>query len=54
MKIEGERLGLEKEEEVVRKLADPKLPNKEEVERHWLMGHVPYRNWCDVCEGEGS
>ena len=44
-----ERVGLEAEDEVIRKLVDPKLPTKEEVERHHLMGHLPYRNWCPVC-----
>ena len=47
--IGGERLGLEKEDEVVRKIKDPKLPSGEEVERHYLMGHMQYRDWCPVC-----
>ena len=42
----GERIGLPKEDEVVRKLADPRLPSQEEVDRHYVMGHLPYRNWC--------
>ena len=43
------RIGLDKEDEFVRKLVDPKLPSVEEVERHSLMGHVEYRNWCSIC-----
>ena len=31
-----ERIGLPKEDEVIRKLVDPKLPSKEEVELHYL------------------
>ena len=42
-------MGLPKEDRWVRKLKDPKLPSQEEVERHWLMGHMPFRSWCDVC-----
>ena len=55
--IEGERYGLHKEDEFVRKLEDPVMPNKEEVDRHYVMGHLPYRSWCPVCvksHGEGS
>ena len=32
-----------------RKLQDPKLPSKKEVEDHNLVGHMPYRNWCTFC-----
>ena len=46
---ETERVGLEREEEGIKKLIDPILPSKEEVERHYLMGHIPFRNWCPVC-----
>ena len=46
---EGERLRLPKEEEVVKQLRDPKLPSREEVEKHNLMGHVVFRDWCPVC-----
>ena len=45
--VEGKRLKLEKEVEVIRKVVDPKLPSEKEVEDHYLMGHVVYRNWCD-------
>ena len=45
----GENICLEKEGEAVKKLFDPKLPSEEEVEKHWVMGHVPCRNWCPVC-----
>ena len=30
----------------LRKLQDPKLPSKKEVEDHNLSGHMPYRSWC--------
>ena len=47
----GERLGLEREDVVLRKIQDPKLPSEEEeeVERHILCGHIPYRSWCGIC-----
>ena len=44
-----ERLGLPKGEDFVRKFRDPKLPSEEEVERHFISGHVPYRSWCGIC-----
>ena len=31
-----------------RKLPDPKLPSKDEVEKHYLT-HLPFRNWCEYC-----
>ena len=31
-----------------RKLLDPKLPTRQEVEEHCLT-HLPYRNWCSSC-----
>ena len=40
-----ERIQLEKEDEFVRKLLDPKLPSKEDIKIHELKGHVDYRNW---------
>ena len=45
----GERLKLPKEEDVVKKLRDPKLPTQEEVDRHYLTGHMKFRDWCPVC-----
>ena len=30
------------------KLPDPKLPSKDEVEKHYLT-HLPYRSWCEAC-----
>ena len=45
----AERVGLEKEGKFIRKLIDPKLPTKEEVDMHNLMGHVEDRKWCEVC-----
>ena len=36
-----------------RKLPDPKMPSKEEVEEHYLT-HLPYRSWCQLCvQGNG-
>ena len=32
-----------------RKLQDPKLPSKKEVEDHNILGHMPYRSWCTLC-----
>ena len=52
VEVEGEkaeRLSLEAEGDVIRKLIDPKLPSQDEVNRHNLMGHVEYRNWWAVC-----
>ena len=44
-----ETLKFEEEGEFVKMLADPKLPKQEEVEKHFLSGHIPYRDWCDIC-----
>ena len=38
---DAERLALEKDGGEVRKLVDPLLPNKEEVDQHWVRGHFP-------------
>ena len=46
---ECERIALPREGGEVKKLVDPLLPSKEQVEEHWIRGHVPYRNWCEVC-----
>ena len=45
----GERVGIEREGEFVRKLNDPKLPSEKEVEEHRIRGHIPYRSWCPLC-----
>ena len=44
-----ERVRVEKEGAVVKKLLDPKLPSQAAVDMHLLMGHVKYRNLCGVC-----
>ena len=44
-----ERVGLAREEDFVKVFVDPKLPSKRDVEMHYLMNHLPYRNWCPVC-----
>ena len=46
---ECERIGLAKEDEGFKRLLDPKLPTEQEVEDHYMGGHLPYRNWCPVC-----
>ena len=33
----------------MKRMLDPKLPTQEEVDKHWAMGHIPYRNWCHIC-----
>lgn len=43
-----ERIG-NKKDKVLKKLTDPMMPSKEEVEEHILRGHIPYRNWCGIC-----
>ena len=43
------KVRVKKEKDFVRKLADPKMPTEEERKMHWLQGHFPYRNWCEVC-----
>ena len=32
-----------------RKLQDPRLPSKKEVNDHSLAAHIPYRSWCTFC-----
>jgi hypothetical protein len=44
-----ERIRLVADDEVIRKLKDPRLPSQEEIDTHYLCGHIPYRNWCQVC-----
>ena len=46
---DAERLALEKDGGEVRNPVDLLLPNKKEVDQHWVRGHIPYRNWCEVC-----
>ena len=37
-----------------RKLPDPKMPSKEEVEQHYLT-HLPFRSWCQYyIQGKGK
>ena len=45
----GERVGLPREDECVHKIQDPVRPCKEDVEMHYLKGHIPFRSWCLVC-----
>jgi len=38
---------------LMKKLVDPKLPSKDEIEMH-NMTHLPFRNWCRHCiKGRG-
>ena len=32
-----------------RKLQDPRLPSRKEVDDHHLAAHLPYRSWCAFC-----
>ena len=43
------KVGLDKDDKFVRRIANPKLPSAEEVELHAAMGHLPYRSWCPIC-----
>ena len=55
--VPGDRLRLPKENEFVRKLRDPRLPTQEEVDEHYVRGHIPYRDWCPICvqaKGKGQ
>jgi len=44
-----ERIGLEEDRDILRKIGDPSLPSSEEIKEHCLRGHIPYRNWCSIC-----
>ena len=46
---EVERFEAEDEGELIRKINDPRLPSKEDIERHRIGGHVEFRDWCDMC-----
>ena len=48
---EGEevrKVRAEKDERVMKEMADPRRPSEKEVEKH-RRHHVPYRNWCEIC-----
>ena len=45
----GERLKLPRDDEVIKQLRDPKLPSRDDVEKHNVMGHVVFRDWCPTC-----
>ena len=52
--IEEEDLG-DMGKRVPDKIMNPKLPSKEEIEEHYLQGHLPYRAWCSHCvRGKGK
>eukprot|EP00973_Karenia_brevis_P070592 9813126-Karenia_brevis.AAC.1 len=44
-----ERLRLQDDAEVVKKIGDPMLRGEQEVKEHYDMGHAVYRSWCGVC-----
>ena len=44
-----EYIRAESEPDVVKKIADPRLPSESEVQKHLLRGHIPYRDWCPIC-----
>ena len=57
-RMSEEGVDMELEEEygmrVPRKMQDPKLPSREEVEDH-CKTHLPYRSWCRHCVmGKGT
>ena len=45
----GERVGLPREDENVRKIQDPVRPCQGDVELHYLKEHIPFRSWCPIC-----
>ena len=47
--VEGETLVSKRDDEVVRKVKGHKLPTSEEGENHYIVGHIPYRDWCPIC-----
>jgi hypothetical protein len=51
---EGEAFGQDAGDlRTMKKMTNPKLPSKEDVEAHEL-NHLPYRNWCPHCvKGRG-
>ena len=50
---EGERVPVPREREFgmrnPRKLQDPRLPSRKEIDDHQLAAHLPYRSWCAFC-----
>ena len=32
-----------------KELIDPEAPSQQEINEHFIRGHLPYRNWCPVC-----
>ena len=47
--VEGEKIIIKRDDEVIKKVKDPKLPTEGEVDNHYVMGHIPYRDWCPIC-----
>ena len=33
----------------IKVLSNPMKPPKSDIEQHFASGHVPFRNWCDIC-----
>ena len=47
--MDVERISVEDEGAVVKKVKDPTLPIQLGVDKHYVKGHIPYRDWCPVC-----
>ena len=33
----------------MKKILHPLPPSEADVEEHWVRGHLPFRNWCEIC-----
>ena len=47
--MDGGRISLEDEGAVVKQVKDPKLPTQSEVDKHYVMGHIPYIETGVLC-----
>ena len=46
--------GVSKEKVNIKRVTDPMLPSKADIEEH-MLSHLPYRNWCEHCvKGRGK
>eukprot|EP00973_Karenia_brevis_P085849 11907973-Karenia_brevis.AAC.1 len=44
-----DRIRLQEDSEVVKKIGDPMLPSEQEVKEHYEMAHAVFRSWCGIC-----
>ena len=44
----GERVRADRNDDLIKSMADPRKPTQKEIETHELT-HLPYRNWCPAC-----